>query len=212
LVTDLDLALACQDTYTGAPPSWGTDVTHVYLSEVNGTSVVAFEGTRDLLEWMVDFNAVPLDTDTFSHVDLGLVHAGWWNDVSSVADEILAYLQPLAAAGKPMACTGHSKGAGEALIFAALAKTKGITWERVSTFGTPHPGYLNGLVTAQMGADYRDMVNPADPICEVPFYLPRPRPITKVMAPLPLWNVPDYGLMIAHHIQNYVAALKQLGG
>lgn len=205
MITDLDLALACEATYSGATPTWGTDVTHAYLSKVNGVNVVAFEGTTDLTEWMIDFDALPLDTDTFFHVHLGPVHAGWWNDVNSIADKIIADLQVLES---PIACTGHSKGAAEALIFAALAKTRGIKWERVSTFGTPHPGYLNGLISWNDGCDYRNMSDPADPIPDVPFYLPRPRAITNVKAPLPLFNMPDYRFMVAHHIQNYVAAMR----
>ena len=105
-------------------------VTHVFLSEKNGVSIIAFEGTSSLKEWAIDFNAVPLDTDFFSHEDLGLVHAGWWQDVESVADEIFADIVELHVQGKPLACTGHSKGAAEALIFAALAKKRGITWEK----------------------------------------------------------------------------------
>jgi hypothetical protein len=207
MITDYALALACEATYRGATQTWGTDVTHAYLSEVNGVSVVAFEGTRDLTEWAIDFDAVPLDTDTFFHTDLGIVHAGWWNDVNSVADEIISALQVLSAKGTLLACTGHSKGAAEALIFSAFAKTRGIKWQRVSTFGTPHPGYLNGLITKDDGCDYRNMSAPADPVPDVPFYLPRPRPLTFVTAPLPLFNVPDYHFMISHHIENYIAAI-----
>lgn len=208
MIADYDLALACQATYGGGPQTWGTDVTHAYLSEVNGVSVIAFEGTRDLDEWLIDFEAVPVDERGYDHADLGFVHLGWWRDVSSVADPIIAYVLEQQAKGVPVACCGHSKGAGEALIFAALAKTRGVRWARVSTFGTPHPGHLNGLITAADGCDYRDMTDPADPIPDVPFYLPRPRPLTLVKAPAPLFNMPDYRFMVAHHVQNYVAALK----
>jgi len=209
MLTDLDLVQACAASYGGSAPTWGTDVTHVYLSQAKGCNIVCFEGTKDIQEWLIDFEAVPADARGFDHESLGFVHLGWWTDVSSVADEIIAALKTMQG---PLACTGHSKGAGEALIFAAYAKTFGITWQRVSTFGTPHPGALNSLVTSADGCDYWNCDIPHDWVPTVPFYLSRPRPLTVVNAPLPQYNNPDWSAakMESHHIQNYEAAMGLL--
>jgi len=205
MITDLDLVLACQATYSGAPPTWTTDVTHAYLSVVNGVWVFAWEGTTDLAEWAVDFEAIPVDERGFNHDALGWVHKGWWDDVDSLAKPMLAQAHSIQAQGQRMACTGHSKGAGEALIFAALAATDGIKWDRVSTFGTPHPGALNGLVTSAIGCDYR---NRSDPVCDVPWYLGRPRPLTEVKSE-PAPSIADpWGPLRDHHIAEYVAAMR----
>lgn len=202
--TDLDLALACQATYSGAPQQFGTDVCHVYVSTApDGTQVLAFEGTSDTAEWGIDFEAVPLEERGFNHLKLGYIHMGWWLDVVSVYHDLLDWLDNQRG---PVACTGHSKGAGEALIFAALATTYGFKWARVSTFGTPHPGMLNGLLTGTPGADYR---NRQDPVPLVPWYLGRPRALTAVEAPLPQYQDPALlGLFTDHAIQNYVGAMR----
>ncbi len=204
VVSDLDLARACATTYSGAPPTWGTDTVHVFLSAaLDGTQVIAFEGTHDAAEWLVDFEAVPVDERGFRHETLGDIHLGWWLDVEAVADRLLEWV---AEHPGPIACTGHSKGAGEALIFAALAITKGVAWSRVSTFGTPHPGALNGLVTSRLGRDYR---NRLDPVPLLPWYLGRPRPLTEVRSPESKTEDPAVPDAISDHfIQNYVAALQ----
>ncbi len=207
MVTDYELALACARTYTHIPQNFGTEVTHVFLSQAaDGTKILAFEGTSDNTEWFIDFEAVPIEERGFHHDELGYVHLGWWQDVVSVSDSLLAWL---AQQTGPVACTGHSKGAAEALIFAALAKTKGFTWARVSTFGTPHPGDLKGLITSKDGKDYWNIHTVMDPVPLVPPYLGRPRLLTHVVAPSPQIELPGYVILTSHHIVNYVAALKE---
>jgi len=208
MITDLDLALACQATYNNGPGNLiDTGVTHVFLSTVGDTTVIAFEGTTDPTEWLIDFEAIPVDERTFNHADLGLVHLGWWQDVTSVAATIIAKLNTIPG---PKACTGHSKGAGEALIFAAYAKTQGIVWSRVSTFGTPHPGALNGLITSKDGNDYWNIQVPMDPVPLVPPYIARPRPLTQVTAPEPQVTMPNCPELTSHHINNYTTALAAI--
>lgn len=206
MVSDLELALACEATYDGRPQTWGNAEVHVFLSAASdGTQILAFKGTSDAIDWLVDFEAVPLDKRGFQHESLGYVHLGWWQDVDAVADRLIEWVDGTQHTA-PIACTGHSKGAGEALIFAALAITRGIRWSRVSTFGTPHPGALNGLVTSALGCDYRNRI---DPIPLLPWYLGRPRPLTEVEAPLPQYQAPNMpGFVTDHAIQNYIAALQ----
>lgn len=214
MLTDLDLAIDCERTYHNPiPPTWeNSDKTiHAYLfPHPNNEYNIAFEGTIDLKEWIADFEAIPVAARGFDHQSLGWVHYAWWREVQEVAGEITEKLLSLQAAGATLYCTGHSKGAANALLYAADAKLAGIKWARVSTFGTPHPGALNGLITSDLGKDYRDMSHPFDPVPDQPFYLPRPRPLTFVVCPPPLYNLPDYGPMISHHIQNYVSALKAI--
>jgi hypothetical protein len=206
MISDLDLALACEYSYSGALQTWGNEAIHVYALLTPGRCIIAFEGTTDLDEWCVNFEAIPIEERAVNHVDLGYVHCGWFRSVESVQQQIIDFLKALPF-GVELGCTGHSKGASEALIFAAQAKASGIQWARVSTFGTPHPGGLGGLIGSELGQDYR---NGSDPVADVPFYLARPRPITLVDAPLPQFNTPNWGPAICHHIQNYIAAMRVL--
>jgi len=209
MITDLDLALACKYTYSGAAQTWGTDVTHVYCILTPGRCIIAFEGTSTPLEWIVDFEAIPVEERTFNLADIGIVHLGWWKDAQSVAQQIIDFLKALPPETEK-ACTGHSKGASECLYLAALAKSAGIVWSRVSTFGTPHLGSLNGLMGNDLGFDYQfGDDNGSDPITYEPFWLERPRPITRVTAP-EMFNTPDWGPARYHHIENYIAAMKVL--
>jgi len=78
-VTDADLAQACLGTYTGATQTWGTDTVHVFLSQINGVHVYAWEGTQSTEEWLIDFDAVVVDDPV-----LGPVHQGWRDDVLKI--------------------------------------------------------------------------------------------------------------------------------
>jgi hypothetical protein len=211
MLTDYDLALDCAFTYGGVPPTWqnAAKTIQAYLIPHGPDDYdVAFMGTVGDKEWIADFEAVPVAASTFNHDKLGIVHLAWWQEVQEVSAPMIAAVKKLLAAGKRVYCTGHSKGASNALYFAADAITQGVSWTRVSTFGTPHPGTLNGLITSKTGCDYRNMNTVADPVPDVPFYLPRPRPMTHVNAPQPQITEPRWPIMNSHNIGNYVAALK----
>lgn len=113
-----DLAAACAGCYSGAAPTWenGEKTIHAYLSEVQGLPCIAFEGTTDLQEWLVDFFAVPIHFDPY----IGPVHFGIFNGVWQIKALISNYLFGKGA----YFVTGHSKGAGEAILFTALMKER----------------------------------------------------------------------------------------
>lgn len=213
MLNDYDLALDCAYTYMGVPPTWqnASKTIQAYLIPHGADDyTVAFMGTVGDQEWIADFEAVPVEARTITHASLGLVHMAWWQEVQEISAPMVAAAQILQKAGKRLYCTGHSKGASNALLFAADAITQGVSWARVSTYGTPHPGALNGLITSKLGCDYRNMNNVADPVPDVPFYLPRPRALTLVNAPEPQITEPACALLSSHNIGNYVAAMKDL--
>lgn len=205
MISDKDLARACVDAYApGALPTWNTDNVHVFLTMQDGYTVIAFKGSASPQDWWRDFDAFVIGGGVDSHdaagklikhQDLGLVHAGFFGDVSAVFADILAGLPP-----DPIIVTGHSKGAAESLIFAALlrAATDRVV-AKVSTFGTPHPGALGGFLDGIPGTDYR---NCSDPVCAVPPYLPHPRDMRDIhVRPMP---DDPWGLFAAHHIPLYL--------
>lgn len=204
MITDLQLAEACQATYSGAKQSWGTETVHVYLSEIDGCQVLAFEGTQSAAEWVIDvLGALPCDTKLESD-SLGTVHAGWYRDICEIKDQLLDYIFA-APDGARFAITGHSKGAAEALIFAAECVENGIALERVTTFGTPHPGALASYLATVPGADYR---NGADPVWDVPPYLPHPRGREQVFISIPAMPDDPWGPLAEHHMELYLVGAR----
>ncbi len=198
MITDLTLARACVDTYApGAVPTWNNDEVHVFLTQQDGYAIIAFKGSASVQDWLQDFDAFVIPGG-FNHKELGLVHAGFFDDVEDVFADILKGLP-----SDPIAVTGHSKGAAEALILAALltASTDRVI-ARVSTFGTPRPGLLNGLLTGLAGNDYR---NRSDPVCAVPPYLHHPRKMVDINVP-PLPDDP-WGVLADHHMSLYLAGM-----
>ena len=195
MISDRDLATLCELTYSGAPPTWGTPDVHAFLTMRDGYTIVAFQGSASMQDWLRDFDAFVVNgTLTRDHKGLGLVHAGFFGDVAQIFATVLKELP-----GDPVIVTGHSKGAAEALIFAAMllaATDRNVA--KVTTFGTPAPGALRGLLDNIPGRDYR---NEDDPVAAVPPYLPHPRALTHIAVP-PLAGDP-WGILAAHHVQLY---------
>lgn len=201
-ISDLDLARACADTYApDGVPAWNTEDVHAFLFQRDGYAIIAFQGSASLKDWFQDFDAAAVHR-RIDHIELGWVHDGFAEDVEEIFEQLVAGLP-----GDPIAITGHSKGAAEALIFAALlhARLPYRNIARVSTFGTPRPGALNGLLDGLAGADYR---NRHDPVCAVPPYLPHPRAMTNIdAAPLP---DDPWGPLRDHHMVLYIEGVKKL--
>lgn len=111
-------------------------VVHVFVSEVAGVHVLTFEGTHDLEEWIVDVMCAEVPFADYG--DLGPVHLGMMRDVLAVKPALTAYLASL---GWPTyVLAGHSKGAGEALLCAAVMKSAGKPANATYAFEAPRIG------------------------------------------------------------------------
>jgi len=165
-----DLAKAAAGTYTGDTPQWSnySRTVHVFLSMVNGVHTIAFEGTSDFREWVIDFMA--FEVPRVNHPVYGMVHEGFLHTVTGVIGQIDDYLKGLGY--PPWYLTGHSKGAGEALIMAAEMKSRGHPPNALVVFEPPQVGgaalrdYLSSLNptwTATVNSHGRDIVT------QVPF-------------------------------------------
>jgi hypothetical protein len=184
-MTDHDLALLCQATYSGQPATWDTADVHAYLTTSDGYANIAFKGSKSKEDWYRDFMVLPplLGIGLKQHAQLGLVHYGLDNDVDEIFSQIIAQLPDM-----PVNVTGHSKGAGEAQDFAAklrlLQPSRAIY---LTTFAPPRIGALNGVLKGMPGKDYH---NGPDPVPMVPGWLPHPdgRPMSE------LWVPPGTGL------------------
>ncbi len=202
MITDLTLARACVDTYApGAVPTWNNDEVHVFLTQQDGYAIIAFKGSASVQDWLQDFDAFVIPGG-FNHKELGLVHAGFFDDVEDVFADILKGLP-----SDPIAVTGHSKGSAECLIFTAmLMMATDRVIARATTFGPPRPGLLDGILAGVPGADY---CNGDDPVCAVPPYLKHARPVTMIDVP-PQADDP-WGPLARHHMALYLDGVKAIG-
>jgi hypothetical protein len=163
---NLRLAEAAAGTYTCAEPAqWhdAVDVVHVWLSMIDGVHCLAWEGTHTWEEWIVDFMA--LEVPFFADEVLGPVHLGMMRDVMAVIDPIYTYLASIGL--PPYLNCGHSKGAGEAILFHAAMKARGYPPLATRAFEPPQVGghvlrdYLSGediVWTATTNVHGRDLV------------------------------------------------------
>ena len=149
----LPLGQASADCYApGAIPTWQSSLrlVHAFHSLVRVENAwfntIAFEGTTDWQEWMVDFFASQIPV--IEHPTLGFVHAGFLLNVQAVFGGIVKELGALG--WPPFYVTGHSKGAGEAILAAGLLKVLGHPPLAVRAYEPPRVG---GPVLAAYLAD-----------------------------------------------------------
>ncbi len=176
---------------------------HVFLSMLDGIHTVAWEGTTDLQEWMVDFLALP---NPFYTIEYGPTHFGITETMFSVVDAIDAYFKSLGY--PPYLNTGHSKGGGESIVFHAEMKRRGHPPLLTRAYEPPQVGgkelrdYLGDQDikwTATVNVHGRDIVT------QVPFG----DPWMHVNDPI-LLTVPDtYDVPTKHRIACIVAALSE---
>jgi hypothetical protein len=135
----LPLAEASYYCYSDAPATFQNELRtcHVYQSVIGDSiNCFAFEGTTDIQEWIVDFMAALIPVH--NHPRIGLVHAGFLLDIEPVIDDIVNKLDEL---GKPpFYLTGHSKGAGEAILAHAILKDRGYPPLATRVFAPPMIG------------------------------------------------------------------------
>lgn len=154
----LPLAYAASGCYKpGVVYAWENDLKLAHLTHtvVNDINTFAFAGTEDWQEWLVDFFAIQVPVA--NHPQLGWVHEGFLiNAQGAVNDYILPALQGLG--WPPCYVTGHSKGAGEAVLACGLLRVAGHAPVASRVFepprvGGPDPGSLSGWRRHAMDPD-----------------------------------------------------------
>jgi hypothetical protein len=166
------LAAMCQVAYhpetdpTAYVIADNTTDTVCLVWEFDDCIAVVFQGTRDLKQWLADFEVLLVKVSTLA----GRVHYGFWRDVDSIWARLLAYLRSLPA--KPILLAGHSKGGAEAIPTAKLLKLQGLPVHSVYTFGQPR--CFDGIGAADynlyLGAQTWRVVFQNDIIARVPAF------------------------------------------
>ena len=204
MINDRDLVLACAATYgsNGATFTGLDGTARVFRTVVNGVAIYAIEGTHDPQGWLFDFMALPVEEhSTVLHPDIGCVHGGIFAVLMSVWTQMLAAIQDDVKNGLKIAITGHSLGAGCAVLAVALLVALDIHPVQSSFFAPPRVGFktMHQLVDLVSTSAYRNGNDPVPevPIRAVPLWLYEQRPLLcGGVSVRPPWE--------AHHIELYV--------
>jgi hypothetical protein len=169
------LAQASAAAYDGA--SIQNELCHVRFLPQEDCLVVAFRGTHNLQDIMVDAEAGRIPLPGMA----GSVHAGFWKSVESIVGQLVEVLQtPGNEPDLPLFITGHSKGGAEAMLAACILsrKLQPARIEGVYTFDQPRlfdagarASYDRQAVDGPpLGAVTWRIVNGGDIVPQVPFW------------------------------------------
>jgi predicted lipase len=130
----IECAQACVAAYDSNSLEVGN--VEVLLSSVNGTLIVAFRGTEldEARDWLADAYALP-----WRPTALGgpWVHRGFYRGAKAAWQELRSFLLPRRGS---IVLTGHSLGAAQATLTAALAVREGLDVSGLYLFASPHCG------------------------------------------------------------------------
>jgi hypothetical protein len=185
--------------------------------------VVAFRGTLppdiqdlpSLLDWMQDFDAVPIGVPGMP----GQVHAGFWRGLDTIWENVLAAVNSLragAGASLPLYITGHSKGGGLAHLAAMRFRAEGINPTEAFTYAAPRVGNpafadaYNAAISA-FRYEYTDDIVPHLPpsstlvnaLAHIPVLGPR-------FASVPAWDYADVGTLRFINWNNQIVGATDL--
>ncbi len=144
------------------------DDTQAFLARNNDACILAFRGTQpdEVEDWLtdLDFRQVP--------GPVGNVHAGFWNALNDVWNDIAAALQ-VARGNRSLWITGHSLGGALAVLATARLRTMQNlqTVNGLYTYGQPRVGDAQFCTSFDqwMGANTFRFVNYKDIVPRVPF-------------------------------------------
>lgn len=216
MLSDLQLA---RDVYAGiyldALPTGAFDKlilgpandAFVGIKLTDDEAIVCFRGSVTTQDWFENFQgfAFPVMDDK-----LGPVHPGFREPLLAIKDEIDAYLKPFEQSRR-VRVLGHSRGAGQALQYAAFRIVDDKPIQDVLTWGAPRPGCAK-LAAILAPLPSRSKLNGDlgghDYVTDVPFRIPpefryqHPKPLIRVSAP-PL-PTDKWLLLKYHHFSLYI--------
>lgn len=197
LGTGISLARRCAGVALAAytsPASIETDVVHALIVEAPDLTIVGLRGTDpwQLIDLFIDAAAAVERDDPI----LGRAPASFLAD----AEQLFWRLLPKLPADRPFAIAGHSKGASEAQLLAAMFKAIGRPAAFLGAFEPAAVGLLNGLLSAGPGLATRHGL---DPITD----LPPGRAHAQILCALPWLGPPARTPLDYHSMQGVNDAL-----
>jgi len=187
------LAVAAVASYS-QPATIETDDVHALLIEEDGCLVVALRGTNPehWIDLWRDAEAAIMRHDPI----LGAVPESFAEDAEQLLWRLLPRLKP----GQPVYLAGHSKGASEAQILAAMMAHAGFAPAFLAAFEPAPVGTLQGLLKTQAGIA---TCLGHDPIPRLPLGRPHAQELTL----LPWSGVPPFDQLRYHAMEGVRAAL-----
>lgn len=205
-MSDLALAELARAAYTEAPSISGSGPfrgTHALAgTDPAGELAIAFRGTDDPSDWIVDLMAIPqLTYRSADLVKLCFVHRGFFLAAASVTKQVQAMV------GKaPYSLAGHSLGGAIALIVGSVL-SRDTALRRIVTFGAPKVGF-DAFASTLNGVEVRQYRRGNDPVTTLPIAL-RLFPYRHARLPLlPIGAANDSNPFACHSMAGYVEDLK----
>lgn len=196
------LARLSAESYGAPPDITGRFLlgTHAIVRRLPEGLVVAFRGTDDPGDWIMDVMAAPRLTyyrDAAAATKIVFMHRGFYMAASSVYKAVCK-----AVGQEKFYLTGHSLGGAIALIIGYMRVTSGLPPEAIVTFGAPKAGF-NAFAEALANIPVRQYRRGNDPVPHLPLALPY-FPYRHVTAPLVQCGEDDTSNPFAcHHIAGY---------
>jgi Lipase (class 3) len=185
----------------------GPDKVNACLVGQNADGVViAFRGTlppdlhdvASLLDWMQDFDAVPISVTGMP----GRLHDGFWRSLDTIWNGVLAAVnQWRGSSGLPIYVTGHSKGGGLAHLAAMRLRANGLNPTEIYTYAAPRVGNgdfadaYNAAVSAFRYEYTEDIVPHLPPTAALVNALAHIPVIGERFASIPAWEYADVGTL-----------------
>lgn len=132
------LALASQWAYN-LPQTVQGKLAQAIFFDAGPAYVLAFPGTHDLKDWIIDSKFLLKPVINFGPVVR--VHDGFYDDVVDIYGLVFDLVTAtIASAPKPLFITGHSLGGAVAILCAHMLALRKIAIQAVYTFGQPRVG------------------------------------------------------------------------
>lgn len=212
MLTDHELCNLLQEQYDGIAGVF--DIAETLAGVTYGVkfypdcTVVAFEGSHNLPDWISNFAAVMMQVPDFAGVEQGFY---------SGLPEVFTSVAPKVDKSKRVYVTGHSRGAAHAHIFAAIMIKQGYQVEVVA-FGSPRPGdaQLAAILAKAPNRSYRNYhdFDEQDYVCDVPFDItlvaPFKHPGKQIVVDVAPHPDDPWLILSRHHLFLYAKALGAL--
>jgi predicted lipase len=177
---------ACQAAYDPTVPGIEVCDLRFTVTQLPDRTLVAFRGTADLQNWLLDMKAIPEITPTHH-----LGHGGFVTAYRDLLSEVLSHIDR----GKPVTVTGHSLGGAIAVLFAELLGCD------VVTFGCPRVYFDNEEPPV---LHHMRIVQKDDPVPCVPYFFYR-----HDCDPVVLFDSDTVLEVKDHYITGYVALVAK---
>lgn len=149
------------DTFWDAKTS-----TYLYFGQMDNTYIIAYEGSQDLTDWMIDLEISKLIP--YKNYPTAKVHYGFWQAYTSIRDKLYQSLKQYNIAN--LFITGHSLGGALSTITALdIAEELGYSNISMINFGSPRVGNSDYVaIFQQYLKDYYRITHGSDPIPRLP--------------------------------------------